>query len=83
MRILLQIHTQLIHSMYLLCISFGAESSGNNVLLKCEKKYLSNFNMHKNQLGVLLKTDSDSVNLGWNLRFFISTKLPSGDGSGL
>ena len=29
------------------------------------KKYFSNFNVHQNQLGILLKIDSDSVNLGW------------------
>ena len=34
--------------------------------VKCEK-YFSNFNVHQNQLGILLKIDSDSVNLGWSL----------------
>ena len=43
------------------------------------KKYFSNFNVHQNQLGILLKIDSDSVNLGWSLWFFISNKLPVDD----
>lgn len=51
--------------------------------VKCEKKYFSNFKMYKNQLGILLKIDSDSVNLGWSLRFFISNKLPGDDASRL
>lgn len=46
--------------------------------VKC-KKYFSNFNVHQNQLGILLKIDSDSVNLGWSLWFFISNKLPVDD----
>ena len=48
--------------------------------VKCEK-YFSNFNVHQNQLGILLKIDSDSVNLGWSLWFFISNKLPADDAS--
>ena len=34
--------------------------------VKC-KKHFSNFNVHQNQLGILLKIDSDSINLGWSL----------------
>ena len=46
--------------------------------VKC-KKHFSNFNVHQNQLGILLKIDSDSINLGWSLWFFISNELPVDD----
>lgn len=48
--------------------------------VKCKKNYLSEFNVYKNPIWILLKIDSDSVNLGRSLRF-ISNKLPCADTS--
>lgn len=43
---------------------------------RCIGQSFPNFNVHVTPLKILLNADSDSIGLGWSLRFYFSKNIP-------